>query len=182
MHSTGERSIRATHLTDLTLESRNPDRSTTFNTPTIQSPSNLDIIKNNATPRFTILFEGITTVSSISAEENGDVLVIYFNDNKILDEAKIQQIHNELNEQLGEVRAGKLLLNFERVTFMSSAMIGKIILLNKKCKAADVKFKLCNISENVMEVFKLMRLNKVLDIQKDEEKALASFDKKGWFG
>ena len=121
-------------------------------------------------------------MSSIRAEENGDVRVIYFNENKILDEAKIQQIHNDLNAELAEVRAGKFLLNFDRVTFMSSAMIGKIILLNKKCKSSDVKFKLCNISDNVMEVFKLMRLNKVLDIQKDEESALASFAKKGWFG
>jgi anti-sigma B factor antagonist len=121
-------------------------------------------------------------VSNLRSEENGDVLVVYFNDNKILDEAKIQEIHNELNEKLGEVAAGKLLLNFDDVSFMSSAMIGKIILLNKKCKAEDINFKLCNISDNVMEVFKLMRLNKVLDIQKDEEKALASFDKKGWFG
>ncbi len=121
-------------------------------------------------------------MSSIRAEESGDVTVIYFNENKILDEAKIQQIHSELNEKLGDVRAGKLLLNFANVTFMSSAMIGKIILLNKKCKGADIKFKLCNISDNVMEVFKLMRLNKVLDIQADEEKALASFEKKGWFG
>lgn len=121
-------------------------------------------------------------MSSLRSEENGDVLVVYFNDAKILDESKIQQIHNELNEKLTEVPAGKLLLNFENVSFMSSAMIGKIILLNKKCRSIDVKFKLCNISDNVMEVFKLMRLNKVLDIQKNEEKALASFEKKGWFG
>lgn len=121
-------------------------------------------------------------MANLRAETNDDVLVIYFNESKILDEAKIQQIHNELNEQLDEVPNGKLLLNFQNVSFMSSAMIGKIILLNKKCKASDVKFKLCNISDNVMEVFKLMRLNKVLDISKDEEKALASFSNKGWFG
>jgi len=121
-------------------------------------------------------------VSNLRTAENGDVLVVYFNDNKILDETKIQQIHTELSEQLTKVPGGKLLLNFDNVSFMSSAMIGKIILLNKKCKASDVKFKICSISDNVMEVFKLMRLNKVLDIQKDEEKAVASFDKKGWFG
>ncbi len=121
-------------------------------------------------------------MSSVRSEENGDVLVVYFNDNKILDESKIQQIHTELTEKMGSTPANKLLLNFDNVSFMSSAMIGKIILLNKKCKASDVKFKLCNISDNVMEVFKLMKLNKVLDIQKDEEKALTSFEKKSWFG
>ena len=119
---------------------------------------------------------------NLRSEEKEEVLVVYFNDAKILDESKIQQIHAELTEKLDEVPAGNLLLNFENVSFMSSAMIGKIILLNKKCKNSEIKFKLCNISDNVLEVFKLMRLNKVLDIQKDEEKAIASFSKKGWFG
>lgn len=124
-------------------------------------------------------------MSNLRAEEkgeNGDILVVYFNDAKILDEAKIQQIGTELNEKVAQATAGRLLLNFDNVTFMSSAMIGKVILVNKKCKAANINLKLCNISDNVMEVFKLMRLNKILDIQKDEEKALKSFDKKKLFG
>ena len=114
--------------------------------------------------------------------EKGDILVVYFNDAKILDEAKIQQIGVELNEKVATATGGRLLLNFDNVSFMSSAMIGKVILVNKKCKAANINLKLSNISDNVMEVFKLMRLNKILDIQKDEEKALKSFDKKKLFG
>ena len=67
-------------------------------------------------------------------------------------------------------------------TGQPSAMIGKVILLNKKCKTDNVNLKLSNISPNVMEVFKIMRLNKVLSIYGDEAKAIAAFDKKGWFG
>jgi len=111
----------------------------------------------------------------VRSEEKGDVLVVYFNDAKILDEAKIQQIGTELMQKVTDATSQKLLLNFLGVSFMSSAMIGKVILLNKKCKAAEVKLKLCDISNNVMEVFKLMRLNKILDIQKNEEKALKKF-------
>jgi hypothetical protein len=33
-----------------------------------------------------------------------------------------------------------------------------------------------------MEVFKITKLNKLFDILDTEEKALGSFDKKGWFG
>jgi len=32
-----------------------------------------------------------------------------------------------------------------------------------------------------MEVFKLMRLNKLLDLRSDEDKALSAFAKKGFF-
>jgi len=128
------------------------------------------------------LFVRNAAVSALRSEFKGEVLVVNFNDAKILDEAKIQQIGKELMDKVGETTDKKLLLNFDSVTFMSSAMIGKLILLNKKCKADDINVKMCNISPNVMEVFKLMRLNKILDLQADEEKALASFEKKGWFG
>ncbi len=77
---------------------------------------------------------------------------------------------------------GKMVVDFSGVSFMSSAMIGKLVLLHKRCKSAEIKMKVCQISDNVMEVFKITRLHKVFDIQKDREKALDSFDKKGWFG
>ena len=110
------------------------------------------------------------------------VLVVSFTDAKILDEAKIQQIGKELMELVPQASSNKMLLDFEGVSFMSSAMIGKLVLLHKKCKSAEVVMKVCQISDNVMEVFKITRLHKVFDIQKDREKALESFDKKGWFG
>ncbi len=121
-------------------------------------------------------------MATLQTIEEGDVLVVFFTDAKILDEARIQEIGRELIDMVGTTPSGKLLLNFKAVSFMSSAMIGKIIQLNKKCREAKVDLRLCEISDNVMEVFKLMRLNKVLNIQKDQGKAVASFDKKGWFG
>ncbi len=121
-------------------------------------------------------------MAGLRSEEKEEIKVVYFNDAKILDEVRIQQVGQELMEMADNATNGKMVVNFNNVTFMSSAMIGKVILLNKKCKTNNVKLKLCNISDNVMEVFKLMRLNKILDIYKNEEKALASFDKKGWFG
>ena len=60
--------------------------------------------------------------------------------------------------------------------------ITKLVMLNKKCKTGGVSLKFCEVSPNVMEVFKITKLNKLFDIQSDEEKAVASFDKKGWFG
>ncbi len=119
----------------------------------------------------------------LRTQETDGVLVVYFSDNKILDEAKIQKIGTELIDAADSATSDKrLLLNFTGVGFMSSAMIGKLVLLNKKCKTDGVTLKLSDISGNVSEVFKIMKLNKVFEIYKTEEKALKSFDKKGWFG
>lgn len=115
------------------------------------------------------------------SQQKDDVLVVQFTSPKILSDVVIAQIGRELLE-LADETDGKMLLNFQGVTFMSSAMIGKIVLLNKKCKANKTTIKLCNISPSIMEVFEITRLNKVFSIYKSEEEALTAFQKKGWFG
>ena len=77
----------------------------------------------------------------------------------------------------------KLLINFQRVEFMSSMMIGHIVRLNKQCKTDKTRLKLCNIAPEILEVFTITKLNKILDICEDEAKAIESFkNPRGWFG
>jgi len=122
-------------------------------------------------------------MSSLKSQEIEDVLVVYFTDAKILDEARIAQIGKELMDMAASAATNKkMVLNFQGVQFMSSAMIGKLVLLNKKAKTDNVTLKFCSISPNVLEVFKITRLNKVFEIYADEEKAVKSFKKGGWFG
>lgn len=123
-------------------------------------------------------------MSSLKSREEEGVLVVNFTDAKILDEARIQQIGAELMEMVtAAAQNKKMLLNFQGVQFMSSAMIGKLVLLNKKAKTAEIELKFCDISANVLEVFKITRLNKVFKILPDEEKALKAFSGGGgWFG
>jgi anti-anti-sigma factor len=110
-----------------------------------------------------------------------DVLVVRFQAQKILADTMIAQVGRELLELVDE-SDGKLLLNFQGVTFMSSAMIGKIVLLSKKCGANKTAVKLCNIAANIREVFEITRLNKIFSIHESEEDAMAAFRKKGWLG
>lgn len=121
-------------------------------------------------------------MASLESREVENVLVVSFTKAKILDQGTIDQIGTELLECIDRTPDGKVVLNFGGVSFMSSGMIGKLVLFNNKCKSSDVKLKLCSISDNLMEVFKITRLNKVFDIYKSEDKAVAAFEKKGWFG
>ncbi|MEM9827072.1 MAG: STAS domain-containing protein [Planctomycetota bacterium] len=124
----------------------------------------------------------ILFMSAITTQTNGEVLVVGFTDSKILESRRIEQIGKDLQDSVKEAVNKKLLLNFRGVSFMSSAMITKLVMLNKLCKAQGIALKFCEVSPNVMEVFKITKLNKLFDIQGGEEKALASFEKKGWFG
>lgn len=115
------------------------------------------------------------------SQHKDDVLIVQFTTQKILSDVLIAQIGRELLELADEAN-GKMLLDFQGVTFMSSAMIGKIVLLNKKCKASKTTIKLCNIAPSIMEVFEITRLNKVFSIYGSVDDGLKAFSKKGWFG
>ncbi|MBN2296303.1 MAG: STAS domain-containing protein [Pirellulales bacterium] len=123
-------------------------------------------------------------MNALEITEVNDVVVVSFNHSKVLDEATIRQIGEEFSTLTLEAAAErKLLLNFSNVAFMASAMIGKILVLNKQCKKDRVDLKLCSICPNIMEVFNLMKLNKVLKIYDNAEQALEAFGptRKSWF-
>ena len=107
--------------------------------------------------------------------EVGDVSVVRFVDRKILDEANIQELGQELFQLIEEDNRQNLLLNFSSVEFLSSAALGKLITLDKKVKAHSGKLKLSNIRPEIYEVFAITKLNKLFDIKDDEADALASF-------
>jgi len=105
----------------------------------------------------------------------GDVTVVRFVDRKILDEANIQELGQELFQLIEEEDRKNLLLNFSSVEFLSSAALGKLITLDRKVKAHSGKLKLSNIRPEIYEVFAITKLNKLFDIKDDEADALASF-------
>ncbi|EAQ78044.1 STAS domain-containing protein [Blastopirellula marina] len=124
--------------------------------------------------------------SYLRVRDNNEVVVADFQQSSILDEAAIERIGVEFDRLVLEaVTAKKLLVNFRGVEYMSSAMIGKLIHLSKKCKEAKVKLKLCGVGPKINEIFQLMKLNKVFDIQKDEKGAIEAFNSpslSNWFG
>src|SRR5436190_1087026 len=111
----------------------------------------------------------------LEVEDIGDITVVNFIDRKILDEQNIQKIGEDLFSLVDELGRRKILLNFGNVEYLSSAALGKFINLNKKVRGAGGKLVLCNISDDIYEVFEITKLNKLFNIQKDEQIALQSF-------
>ena len=121
-------------------------------------------------------------MSALKSKKVDDVLIVGFANGKLLDEAMIQQVGSELMTTASDAKEGeKILLTFSGVSFMSSAMLGRLVLFLKKCKQQGADLKVCSISPEIFEVFKLTKLNKMFDVKKDEQKALDAFGKKGWF-
>lgn len=108
-------------------------------------------------------------------EPRGDVTIVSFMDKKILDEANIQEIGDELTRLVTKDHRIKLLLNFENVEYLSSAALGKLISLHKRVREHNGQLKLCDIRPEIYEVFKITKLNLLFEIYDDEELALKTF-------
>src|SRR5438128_3197943 len=104
-----------------------------------------------------------------------EITVVNFIDRKILDEQNIQKIGEDLFSLVDELGRKKILLNFSNVEYLSSAALGKFITLNKKVNSAGGKLIMCNITDDIYEVFEITRLNKLFNIQKEEQTALQVF-------
>ena len=122
-------------------------------------------------------------MDALISKNVNEVLIVGFGVNKLLDQSDIANVAKALMATATEAEKDqKILLSFQGVSFMSSAMLGRLVMFNKKCKQQDVKLKVCSISPEIFEIFKLTKMNKMFDIYADEKKAIESFDKKGWFG
>lgn len=124
-------------------------------------------------------------MAQLTIVDKNDVVVVSFAESKILDESVIRQIGEEFKNLTTEAAAErKLLVRFDRVTFMSSSMLGQVMRLAKQCKADKIELKLCEIAPTIMEVFKITRMDKMLSIYASEAEALKAFGppRKSWLG
>jgi anti-sigma B factor antagonist len=119
---------------------------------------------------------------SLSSYTKDGILTVVFDDARILDEVKLEEVGKELLEMLNKTTEERVILDFRNVKFMSSSMLGKLVQVHKKCGEFKVKMKLCSIDPEIRQVFKITKLDKLFDIQADEATARQSFMRKGWFG
>lgn len=107
----------------------------------------------------------------LKVEEIGAVTVVRLMDRSILDEETILPIRRGLFKLVDSGKSA-ILLDFSRVEHLSSTMLGVLIKLNGQVAG---QLKLCGIRPSLFEVFKITRLNEIVQIYEDEERALDSF-------
>lgn len=112
----------------------------------------------------------------------GDVAVVNFLTSQVLDELNVQQLGQELNDLVDKEGKTKLVINFSKIKFLSSAVLGKLISLNKKLSAQKGRLAFCHINSDIMQVFKITRLDKLIPIYDDEDEAVKGISKPGLFG
>lgn len=119
---------------------------------------------------------------ALSTSTRDGVLFLQVGDPRLLDEARIEQLEKEILQAIEKSTEEKVVIDFAKVEFMSSSMLGKLVRIHKKCKEFKAKLKFCSISKDILEVFKITRLDKLFDIEPDAAAAAKAFSKRGFFG
>jgi anti-sigma B factor antagonist len=105
----------------------------------------------------------------------GGVTVVRVVGHAIIEEPVIRTIGEELYRLVDVNGYRQLLLDFTEVKSLSSRMLAILVELNKKVKAAEGRLALCGIDPQIIQVFQVTRLDKVLHIYPDENTAILTF-------
>jgi len=111
----------------------------------------------------------------IEVKKVADVTIATTLDMKLNDDLSIQEWGDQLIALLDDAECKKLLVSFERVLFMSSSALRALITLNKKAKEVQSTLILCGIDDNIMEAFRITRLDSVFQIKKNEDEGVNAF-------
>ena len=71
-----------------------------------------------------------------------------------------------------------LIIDFSTVSYLSSAVLGKLMAIHKGVSATKGVLVLCGITPNILEVFKITKLDKLFSIETDVKNGLKLIEKK----
>lgn len=110
----------------------------------------------------------------------GDVAVVTILEVGILDENNINDIGRQLQDLVKKQYMIKMVVDLGNVKYLSSAVLRQFIALYKAIKEEKGDLKLCHVRPEIREVFKITKLDKMIEIHDTLQAAVNSFKRRGW--
>lgn len=104
----------------------------------------------------------------ISVENGTDVTIVTFEEQNILEDQQIRKLERALLPVIRDNQNKRLVLNFVKVKFMSSAFLGLLVKVHKRVIEAGGSLQLFNLDPKIQKVFEITQLVKVFDIVRSE--------------
>ncbi|MCK4851760.1 MAG: STAS domain-containing protein [Candidatus Omnitrophica bacterium] len=108
-----------------------------------------------------------------SNEQTGDITVVRFRFNMV----DLRQREELKKDLAGLLESGnrKFIFNMSEIGFLSSLMIATIIFFAKDVRSGQGDVKLCELSDEARNVFRITRLDRVMEAYDTERQAMESF-------
>ncbi len=108
-----------------------------------------------------------------SVRHQGTAIVAHLLKRRMTSEGSQSPLWTSLTELVSPRRTALLVLDFSRVQFVASQVLGGLVMLARRCQASGSRLHLCGLCPSIIEVLKLMKLDKALEIYPDLTDALA---------
>src|SRR5450432_2754813 len=100
-------------------------------------------------------------------------LVVEFRNASLMDPVELEQIGQSLYRLVDVEDHRRIVLDFEKVQYLSSQAIGIVLTMNKKLsQLKNSKLVLCGIGPKLQELLKITRLDRLLTIKPSQREAV----------
>ena len=113
------------------------------------------------------------TATDMAVRHVGAITIVEFLDRRLIDTARIEALGARVTDLINNANAVKLIINFEKVEYLSSTMLNVLIALDTAVKRKKGKLVLAHLDPELQKVFTLMKLNKVMTIYKTIDDAMS---------
>ncbi len=127
------------------------------------------------------ILRGRNRIVALQSASKDGILTIRIEDDRLVDPSVLTRMFEELDTLLHKSTEDRVIIDFRNVQFMASSALGKLVQFQKKSKEYSAKVKFAGITKEIYEVFKITKLHKMFDIEKDEAAARKAFQKTGIF-
>ena len=108
----------------------------------------------------------------ITVRNEGEVSIVDFEGN--LETSTAAEAESAINQIIDD-GSTRLLINFEKLNYISSAGLRILLATAKKLKPLSGELRICNLNATVQEVFDISGFSSILTVAATEEDALGTF-------
>jgi stage II sporulation protein AA (anti-sigma F factor antagonist) len=110
----------------------------------------------------------VSPICPVQVRDIGETTVIQFSgQGLLLDETNTPAVGDELLALVERRRPQTLLVDFANVAFLSSTMLGLLLVVRKALQARGGRLVLCHLNPQVYEVFEATRLHLLFEVRRD---------------
>jgi anti-sigma B factor antagonist len=116
-----------------------------------------------------------TSASNLAVHTIAGAHVVEFTRADLTDAALIKTIGDDIYHVVRRLDRPKVVVDFQAVERLSSAALGMLIALEKVIAKQSGQLRIANVREDVLDIFKITKLDSVLPIRKSTQEAVDSF-------
>ncbi len=116
-----------------------------------------------------------TSVPYLDVNKVGDALILKFTRPDMTDAAFISKVGDQIYQLVRGVDKPKVVVDFSQVERLASATLGMLVALRKVVTKKEGQMRVTNIADDLIEIFKITRLDVTLQVCGSNGAAIDSF-------